>query len=444
MGTRTRRLVSLLAGLSIIVGACGTAGSSATTAPASSAASGAPASVAPASQAPAETVTFRLSSWAGEGESKELQELVLDKINASQSEFKIVHEPAPADYYTKIQTALAGGTGADLMWLSQEYVAGYASRGAVLDLTDLLKAVESPTAKVEGYFPNVMTTALYQDRVYGLPWISGPVVLYYNPKLFDAAGIAYPDDTWDWDTFAKNAKALTKAPDQYGFVANGWPPVHMFIWQAGGEVIAPDLKSSPIDSPEAIQGVEFYKSLIFDKSCCPSEDTIAEQGFSEMFKAGKVAMFMGGAADTFESAEGVALDIRAAVVPKGPKSRTTFAWTGSTVVNAKVANPELAAKALVALTDGIHHWKIVAPLMDLATADVIKKSFPEKWQAQKAQQVDAIIGSTQDMRSFNVIPRQQEWDSAFWDQFQTLVYHDKGSAADLAKAARPKLEELLP
>ena len=44
--------------------------------------------------------------------------------------------PAPADYYTKIQTALAGGTGADFLWLSQEYVAGYASRGALLDLTD--------------------------------------------------------------------------------------------------------------------------------------------------------------------------------------------------------------------------------------------------------------------------------------------------------------------
>ncbi|MDQ2942821.1 MAG: extracellular solute-binding protein, partial [Candidatus Dormibacteraeota bacterium] len=293
-------------------------------------------------------------------------------------------------------------------------------------------------------FPDVMKTALYQDKVYGLPWISQPVVLYYNPKLFDAAGIAYPDDTWTWETFLKNAKALTKAPDQYGFSANGWPPVHMFIWQAGGEVISPDLKSSPIDSPEAIAGEDFYKSLIFNASCCPTEDTMAEQGFSEMFKAGKVAMFMGGASDTFESVDGVALDIRAAVPPKGPKSRTTFAWTGSTVVNAKVKNPELAAKALVALTDGIHRWKIVSPLKELATTDVITASFPEKWRAQKGQQVDAIIAATKDMRSFNIIPRHQEWDDLFWREFQDLVYHDKGTVADLAKAARPKLEALLP
>jgi multiple sugar transport system substrate-binding protein len=435
MGTTTMRLAALLAGMSIIVGACGGAASAPPTT-----GSQAPATSAP----PAEKVTFRLTTWAGEGEAKELQELVLDKINASQSEFEIVHSAAPADYYTKLQTALAGGTGADFMWLSQEYVAGYAARGALLDLTDLLTGIDSPTADVEGYFPNVMSTALYQDKVYGLPWISQPVVLYYNPELFDAAGLDYPDDTWDWDKFTTTAKALTKAPDQYGFVANGWPPVHMFIWQAGGEVISPDLKSSPIDSPEAIMGEEFYKSLIFNEACCPSEATMAEQGFSEMFKAGKVAMFMGGASDTFESADGVALDIRAAVVPKGPKSRTTFAWTGSTSVNATVKNPELAAKALVALTDGIQHWKIVAPLADLATADVVTASFPDKWQAQKGQQVDAIIAATEDMRSFNVIPNQQEWDALFWSEFQDLLYHDQGTAADLAAAARAKLEALLP
>ena len=436
MSTRFTRLAALVAALSLAIAACG--GSQASNPPGGSA----PASGV-ASQPPGEKVTFRMTTWAGEGEAKELQELVLDKINAAQSEYEIVHEAAPADYYTKIQTALAGGTGADFLWLSQEYVAGYASRGALLDLTEVLKTVDAPTAKVEGYFPKVMNTAVYQDKVYGLPWISQPVVLYYNPALFDAAGIAYPDDTWDWAKFAETAKALTK-DDQYGFSANGWPPLHMFIWQAGGEVISEDLASSPIDSPEAIAGAEFYKSLIFNGDCCPTEDVLLEQGFSEMFKAGKVAMFMGGASDTFESADGVALDIRAAVPPKGPKSRTTFAWTGSTVVNAKVANPDLAAKALVALTDGIHRWKIVSPLTELANAEVITASFPEKWRAQKGQQVDAIIAATQDMRSFNVIPRQQEWDDLFWREFQDKLYHDQGTAADLAKAARPKLEELLP
>ena len=328
MKTRSMPFAGLIAAISLVIAACG--GGQSSPAPASGApSSGAPASGAPepsasggpaSNQPPAAKVTFTLTTWVGEDEGKELQTLVLDKINASQGEFEIVHQPAPADYYTKLQTGLAGGTGADFMWLSQEYIAGYASKGALLDLTDLLKNVDNPAADVSKYFPDVVKTAQYQDKVYGLPWIAQPVLLYYNPKLFDAAGIAYPDDTWDWAKLTSTAQALTTG-DQYGLTANGWPPVHMFIWQAGGEVISPDLATSPVDSPEAVTGEEFYKSLIFNKACCPTEDTIAAEGFDAMFKAGKVAMFFGGASDNYADADGNPLDIRAAVVPKGPASR---------------------------------------------------------------------------------------------------------------------------
>lgn len=58
-------------------------------------------------------VTVRISTWAGVDESAELQGLI-DEINASQSEYRIVHEPIPSDYYTQVQTQIAGGTGADL------------------------------------------------------------------------------------------------------------------------------------------------------------------------------------------------------------------------------------------------------------------------------------------------------------------------------------------
>lgn len=412
------------------------------------AASPADTSAAPAgtSAAPAAKVKFRLTTWAGEDEGKELQSIVLDKINAASQEFEIVHEPAPAEYYTKLQTGLVGGTAADFMWLSQEYIAGYASRGALLDLTGLLGTVDSPAAKIDSYFPDVVKPAKYQDKVYGLPWISQPVVLYYNPVLFDAAQEPYPDESWDWAKFAEVAKKLTKdtngdgKPDQYGFTANGWPPLQQFIWEAGGEVITPDLKSVPIDSPEAIKAAEQYAQLVWNEECCPSEATIAEQGFNEMFKGGKVAMFMGGAADTFDGLDKVG----ASVVPKGPTSRANLAYVAVTAVNAKVQHPELAAKALAALTDGIHHWKIVAPRADLATADTILASIPAKWQAQKKDQVPALIAAAKDMRAYNVIPRHQEWDDLFWREFQDPLYHKKGTAADLAKAIRPKLEALLP
>lgn len=387
-------------------------------------------------------VQIRLATWAGQEESAELQR-VLDQINPTATDFEIVHEPQPADYDTKLQTTIAGGTAADLFWLSQEYVAGYAAGEAILDITDRLAGDESPAANVEEYFPGIMQTAQYEGRTYGLPWISQPVMLYYNPALFDAAGVAYPDETWDWNVFKDAAARLTDpAAGVYGTSFNGWPPIQMFIWQAGGEVITEDRSSCPIDSPEAIEGAKFYQEIIYNEQYAPSEATIDEQGFGEMAKAGKVAMFYGGAADDLDYAhkkDPKNAVMKVALVPKGPQNRTTFAWTASTVIFAGTENADAAYQALVALTDGIHHWKIVAPRQALANADTIAASVPDK-----AESAPVIVQALPDMRSFHIIPDHQEWNTTFDELFALPLYQKEGTPEELAAEAKPELEDLLP
>jgi multiple sugar transport system substrate-binding protein len=409
-----------------------------------------PAAEEPAAEEPAaeegaagDKVTIRLATWAGVEEAAELQE-ILDEINANETAFQIVHEPAPADYYTKVQTALAGGTAADLMWLSQEYIAGFAEQGALLDVTDCVAAnSDIGAANVDDYFPDIIKTARFEDRLYGLPWIAQPTVLYYNRALFDEAGVEHPTADWTWTEFQEAAAALTAdtdgdgTNDQWGFSMNGWPPPQMFVWQAGGEVMAPDLSASPIDSPEAIEGFQFYADMIYDDVHTPPEAVIQEQGFGEMFKAGQIGMFMGGAADDLDRVEG--LDVGVVSVPAGPAGGRTFAWTASTVVAAQTENPDLACEALVKLTEGIHHWKIVAPRQSLATAEGIVEAEP-----RKEANAEAIAAAVSDMSAFTVIPRQQEWDTIFWSDFMDPLLHDQGTAEELAPEIRPQLEEVLP
>lgn len=389
-----------------------------------------------------EKVTIRLATWAGVEEAAELQ-LILDEVNAKEDSFQIAHEPAPADYYTKMQTSLAGGTAPELFWLSQEHIAGYAQQGALLDISDCLAASDNPAADLEDYFPEILKTAQYEGRTYGLPWIAQPIVLYYNTALFEAAGQDVPTNDWTWEEFEAAAAALTQDTDgdgrndQWGFIMNGWPPPQMFVWQAGGDVVTADLSASPIDSPEAVEGFQFYADLIYDDVHTPPESVIQEQGFGEMFKAGKIAMFMGGAADDLDRVEG--MDVRVVAVPAGPAGESTFAWNASTVIAAQAENAEVACEALVALTDGIHHWKIVAPRLSLATAEGIIAAEPRK--EQNAAAIAEVVG---DMRAFNIIPRQIEWDTIFWGDFMDPLFHDQGTAAELAPDMRIQLEELLP
>lgn len=381
-------------------------------------------------------VKLRLATWAGADEAKELQ-AVIDKVNAKSTTYEIVSEPIPADYYTKMQTMIAGNTAPDLFWLGAEYMAPYASKGAILDITTQATADTRGAAKLSDYVQPVLQSAQYQGKTYGLPWISQPVVLYYNKALFKAANLPEPNDDWTWETFKDAAGKLTdKSKGIYGTTFNGWPPVHMFIWQAGGEVIAPDLKSSPIDSPEAIKAMEFYNSIIYNDKYAPAQSVVNEQGFGEMFKAGKIGMFFGGAADDLDRAPG--LDVGVARVPKGPKDRTTFAWTASTAISSQTKNPKAAYDALVDVTEGIQNWKIVSPRQSQATKEQLVKSDPRKEKA-----ADVIIKATADMRAFRIVPNHQDWDTAFWEQLQDPLYSKKGTAADLAKAARVKLDALL-
>lgn len=180
-----------------------------------------------------EKVKVRLSTWAGVDEAKELQ-AVIDTVSAAATTFEIVSEPNPADYYTRLQTTISGGNAADLFWLSQEFIAGYADRGALLDITDRLAADESPAAELDDYYPSVLQTAQYNGQTFGLPWISQPVILYYNPDLFSAAGVTPPDDTWTWDTFREAAAQLTnKDAGVYGSSFNDWPPIHLIMGVIG-------------------------------------------------------------------------------------------------------------------------------------------------------------------------------------------------------------------
>jgi multiple sugar transport system substrate-binding protein len=393
-------------------------------------------------------VIVRISTWAGVDEAAELQVLI-DEINASQTDYQIVHEPIPSDYFTQVQTQLAGGTGADLYWLDQNQMS-IASEGVFLPLSQcdaVTNAAPQTAGDLSDYYPGILAVNQYDGDTYGLPWIAQPVVVYYNRGLFDAAGLDYPQDSWTWDDFTATAMVLTQdtdgdgTTDQWGFTNNGWPPPMIFVWQAGGELISSDFTSAPIDSPEFVRGFEFYLSTAYNPEMSPSREVIAEQGFGEMFKAGRIAMFMGGAADDLDRVEG--MDVGVIHVPANPEtgSITTFAWNASTVINANTAHPQEACAALVAITEAIQGWKIVSPRISQGTIEHLIASEP-----RKEASAEAIIAAAGDMRALPIFGNYAEFDSVFWSEFWGPLINGETdlSVAELAAEVRPDLEATLP
>jgi len=197
----------------------------------------------------------------------------------------------------------------------------------------------------------------------------------------------------------------------------------------------------PIDSPEFVRGFEFYLSTAFNPELSPSREIISEQGFNEMFKAGVIAMFMGGAADDLDRVEG--LDVGVIHVPANPEtgSITTFAWNASTAINANTAHPQEACDALVAITEAIQGWKIVSPRISQASVEHLVASEP-----RKEANAEAIIAAAADMRALPIFGNYAEFDALFWSEFWGPLLNGETdlSVAELAAEVRADLEDTLP
>ena len=178
----------------------------------------------------------------------------------------------------------------------------------------------------------------------------------------------------------------------------------MFIWQAGGDVISPDLATSPIDSPAAVAGMNFYLSWAYNPAMAPSSDIQTEQGFDAMYTGGKVAMFFGGASDDKDyNTPGFVAGVVSP--PKNPTtgSNATFAWTASTVINANSAHPKEACDALLALSEGIDNWKVLSPRISQGTVEHLVASEPRK-QAN----AQAFLDAAKNMSAFRIVPKYIE------------------------------------
>ncbi len=387
---------------------------------------------------------YTLLVWGAAEEVRELDERVLAPVNRAMSlcgaRIRVV--AVPQDYPTKLRTMIAGGSPPELFYLSQTDVPAFAAQGVLADLTDRIARDGSPATDLDRYYRDVLDLYRVDGRVVGLPWIAQPVVMYCNRALFREANVPLPDRTWDRERFARAAWRLTRDADgdgevdRWGFIVNpGWPPHHMWVWQNGADLLTPSRRWA-LDDPRAASALDDYAGLIHDRRVAPPLSIVTARGFADLFRAGRVAMFMGGAADDLDRLPG--LDVVVAEVPAGPGgTRATFAWTAGLHMSATAADDPTAFEAYVRLLEGIQRWKIPAPRRDLAET-------LERVDPRKADAADAIRRSMEYMRPPRVIEHQVRWQTIFDEEvIQPLLTDPDARAEELLRRARDRLEGLL-
>lgn len=138
--------------------------------------------------------------WENESHQKALNEM-LDKYNASQSTYKMTAKYVPfADFKKQLSIGASASELPDLVLLDSPDHASYASMGIFADLTGKFD--------VGTYYDGPVSSCTIDGKLYGVPFGSNCLALYYNTDMFKAAGIENPPTTWD--ELQAAAEKLTK------------------------------------------------------------------------------------------------------------------------------------------------------------------------------------------------------------------------------------------
>lgn len=244
------------------------------------------------------------------------------------------------EYWQKLRTSAAAGSLPDMFWMHVNQFELFASSDALMDLTDRINS--DPEVSLDNYPVDLVRLYQYQGRQYAVPKDFDTIALWYNRTLFDEAGLAYPDESWDWESLAAAGKALTNPEEGvYGYLVNNDSQAGYwnYIYQNGGAVVRPDGRSG-FDMPETIEAIQRYVDFIAEDRIAPPLTEADDQ----QFFSGKIAMRLMGSwsVSSMNDNDYARANLDLAVLPKGPETRATLYNGLGYAVSADTENPEAA------------------------------------------------------------------------------------------------------
>lgn len=343
----------------------------------------------------------------------------------------------------------------DVYTVNNAQLAVYAASHHIIPLDDYIKNpnLAPKDLALDDYYPayiNGMTK--YQGKQYTMPYSFWLLDFYYrkdkysDPKVKAAYqkqfghALALPKT---FDEMRNQAKFFT-GNGQYGFGMDGLkggPGANVyqfipFLWNWGGDILDKDNKCAIFNSPQAVQALDFYKSLV--PYSPPSYlQNIADQNTS-LFQQGKLMLSLhdsdqfGYINDKANSKPEVVNNVGLAVSPSGPKGGApTIHMAGWTMgVNADSHMKRAAAEYVMWMAA-----KGRAPVQAGFGEPQARKS----WLTDPANQKEhpeykAMVDSLPNARSVPATPAWAKIQDSFALAIQQAVTGQKQSKAALDDA----------
>ena len=196
-----------------------------------------------------------------------------------------------AQYWAKLEAGATGGGLADVLWMNIANFPRFQEADLIYDWNN---EYGENIVGLTNYYADAINVAYLRDGKYSaIPKGMDTLGFYINEKLFKDAGVALPAKNATWEQIeAKAAELQPFLPEgtyalavqqdaQSGFL--------YFVHNSGGYLISADGKTSGLDLPATIKGIEKYKE-VQEASYTPDYASYSEMLAYRLFYAGRAAM----------------------------------------------------------------------------------------------------------------------------------------------------------
>jgi multiple sugar transport system substrate-binding protein len=319
---------------------------------------------------------------------------------------------------------------------------------------------------IKSNYPEGIVNAITNEgKVYGFPNEVNLYALNYNEKLFLEAGISGPPKTWD--ELIDYSKRLTKKDGsgkitQQGFgVITSWNSGVVHPWlsllYSNGGALLNDENMPVLDSKEAKEVTELYKTLIFDEKTTDPSMAIANASttgpYLDNFTNGNTAMII--MANWWQSALRDSMgdkfeNIKTAPVPVGPSGSgshsVSYSWLTTVNAKSKSAQQEAAWKFLKWLNSEESGEAGSSAMGDMLMGMGIIPSRNSDVEAHQETLstpfLQSYVDELKNAKSFPIVLGGNELTTTLQQQLEAMEF-GQSSVEDALKAAQSSLTDLM-
>lgn len=296
-----------------------------------------------------EKVELTFMIWGNEAHQEMYNEL-LEKFYETHPNIKVNLESVPfPDYQQKITVLAAGRELPDIGWAAERMVPQFMENGILEDVSSFKEDAEY---NMDDFFPSTLELFEKDGKLYGIPFSTPPMVLFYNEDLFVKAGEKTPNEhveagTWNWEQFEKSAQSIS-ANGTYGanFFRdwNTWIALLSHTWSNGGSLFNDDTTKFTWNSKQGVETLSMLDRMMFNAKSHP------KAGEQVSFESGKIGMFFDVYSYVSRAREVKDFKWDIAPLPEGPEGRFPMLGQAGYTMFAGSKHPEEAKELLKFLT----------------------------------------------------------------------------------------------